>query len=148
MTAKICKFSSKSIFVFLLFYQFSFYQNIIGKWKTIDDETGKEKSIVEIFEKNGKVFGRILEVLDPEKKNKKCELCDGEDKNKSIQGLVIIKGLTKEDDEYSNGKILDPKNGKLYKCSISLESKDKLKVRGYIGISLIGRTQYWYRAKS
>ena len=143
MTAKICKFSSKSLFVFLLFSQFSFSQNIIGKWKTIDDETGKEKSIVEIFEKNGKVFGRILEVLDPEKKNKKCELCDGEDKNKSIQGLVIIKGLTKEDDEYSNGKILDPKNGKLYKCSISLESKDKLKVRGYIGISLIGRTQYW-----
>jgi uncharacterized protein (DUF2147 family) len=75
-------------------------------------------------------------------------LCEGEDKNKSIQGLLIIKGLTKEDDEYSNGKILDPKNGKLYKCSISLESKDKLKVRGYIGISLIGRTQYWYRAKS
>jgi len=148
MTSKMCKFSSKSLFVFLLFSQFSFSQNIIGKWKTIDDETGKEKSIVEIFEKNGKVFGRILEVLDPEKKNKKCELCDGEDKNKSIQGLVIIKGLTKEDDEYSNGKILDPKNGKLYKCSISLESKDKLKVRGYIGISLIGRTQYWYRAKS
>ena len=123
MTSKMCKFSSKSLFVFLLVSQFSFSQNIIGKWKTIDDETGKEKSIVEIFEKNGKVFGRIL-------------------------GLVIIKGLTKEDDEYSNGKILDPKNGKLYKCSISLESKDKLKVRGYIGISLIGRTQYWYRAKS
>ena len=148
MTAKIFKFSSKFLFIFLLASQFSFSQNIIGKWKTIDDETGKEKSIVEIFEKNGKVFGRILEVLDPEKKNKKCELCEGEDKNKSIQGLIIIKGLTKEDDEYSNGKILDPKNGKLYKCSISLESKDKLKVRGYIGISLIGRTQYWYRAKS
>ena len=141
----------KKIYLLIVFFGlafFSFSQNIIGKWKTIDDETGKEKSIVEIFEKNGKVFGRILEVLDPEKKNKKCELCDGEDKNKSIQGLVIIKGLTKEDDEYSNGKILDPKNGKLYKCSISLESKDKLKVRGYIGISLIGRTQYWYRAKS
>ena len=148
MTAKIFKFSSKFLFIFLLVSKFSFSQNIIGKWKTIDDETGKEKSIVEIFEKNGKVFGRILEVLDPEKKNKKCELCEGEDKNKSIQGLLIIKGLTKEDDEYSNGKILDPKNGKLYKCSISLESKDKLKVRGYIGISLIGRTQYWYRAKS
>jgi hypothetical protein len=77
MTSKMCKFSSKSLFVFLLVSQFSFSQNIIGKWKTIDDETGKEKSIVEIFEKNGKVFCRILEVLDPEKKNKKCELCDG-----------------------------------------------------------------------
>lgn len=148
MKTKIHQIKVKLFFILFFIFQISYSQSIIGKWKTIDDETGKEKSIVEIFEKNGKIFGRILEVLDPEKKNKKCELCEGEDKNKSIQGLVIIKGLTKDEDEYSNGKILDPKNGKLYKCLISLENKDKLKVRGYIGFSLIGRTQYWYRAKS
>lgn len=142
------KFNIKISILFFFFVQFSFSQNIIGKWKTIDDESGKEKSIVEIFEKNGKIFGRILEILDPESKNKKCNQCEVEDKNKAIQGLVIIKGLIKDEEEYSNGKILDPKNGKLYKCSISLESKDKLKVRGYIGFSLIGTTQYWYRAKS
>jgi uncharacterized protein (DUF2147 family) len=142
------KFNNKILILFIFFVQLSYSQNIVGKWKTIDDESGKEKSIVEIFEKNGKIFGRILEILDPENKNKKCNQCEGEDKNKAIQGLVIIKGLTKDEEEYSNGKILDPKNGKLYKCSISLESKDKLKVRGYIGFSLIGRTQYWYRAKS
>ena len=62
--------------------------------------------------------------------------------------MIIIKGLSKEDAEYTNGKILDPKNGKLYKCYITLETKDKLKVRGYIGISLFGRTQYWYRVKN
>ncbi len=148
MKTKIHQIKVKLFFILFFIFQISYSQSIVGNWKTIDDETGKEKSIVEIFEKNGKIFGRILEVLDPEKKNKKCELCEGEDKNKSIQGLVIIKGLTKDEDEYSNGKILDPKNGKLYKCSISLENKDKLKVRGYIGFSLIGRTQYWYRAKS
>ncbi|MEN9656287.1 MAG: hypothetical protein RL311_1258, partial [Bacteroidota bacterium] len=69
----------------------------------------------------------------------------GDDKNKPILGLNIIKGLSKDGAEYNSGEILDPKNGKLYKCALSLESKDKLKVRGYIGFSLIGRTQYWYR---
>ncbi|MFM7018308.1 DUF2147 domain-containing protein [Flavobacterium sp.] len=138
----------KLFFILFFIFQISFSQGIVGKWKTIDDQTGKEKSIVEIFEKNGKIFGRVLEILDPVGKNKKCEQCEGEDKNKSIQGLVIIKGLIKEEEEYTDGKILDPKNGKLYKCSISLENKDKLKVRGYIGFSLIGRTQYWYRVKS
>jgi uncharacterized protein (DUF2147 family) len=63
-------------------------------------------------------------------------------------GLIFIKGLTKDGEEYSGGKILDPKNGKLYKCYITLEGNDKLKVRGYIGISLLGRTQYWKRVKN
>jgi len=61
--------------------------------------------------------------------------------------LTVIKGLKKDGDEYNSGKILDPKNGKIYKCFITLESKDKLKVRGYIGFALLGRTQYWYRVK-
>ena len=65
--------------------------------------------------------------------------------NKGEALIVSIKGLSKEGAEYTSGEILDPKNGKLYKCTISLESKDKLKVRGYIGFSLLGRTQYWHR---
>lgn len=148
MTAKMYKHRNKFLFIFIFFIQFSFSQNVIGKWKTIDDETGKEKSVVEIFERNGKIYGKVIEVLESENKNKKCDQCEGDDKNKPIQGLLIIKGLTKEDNEFTNGKILDPKNGKLYKCAISLEGKDKLKVRGYIGFSLIGRTQYWYRVKN
>lgn len=148
MKAKMYKHKNEFLLIFIFFIQFSFSQNVIGKWKTIDDETGKEKSVVEIFERNGKIFGKVIEVLESENKNKKCDQCEGDDKNKPIQGLLIIKGLTKEDKEYTNGKILDPKNGKLYKCTISLEGKDKLKVRGYIGFSLIGRTQYWYRVKN
>jgi uncharacterized protein (DUF2147 family) len=131
----------------LLISNFIFSQNVIGKWKTIDDETGKPKSVVEIFEKSGKVYGKIIEIIDIEKRDKKCESCPAEDKNKPILGLTIIKGLTKEGDEYTDGKILDPKNGKLYKCTIELDGKDKLKVRGYIGFSFIGRSQIWQRVK-
>lgn len=123
----------------------SFSQSVLGKWKTIDDETGKEKAIIEIYQKDKKIYGKIIEILEVEHKNKTCTLCSGVDKDKPILGLNIIKGLTKEGDEYTNGKIVDPKNGKLYKCYIQLLSNNKLKVRGYIGFSLIGRTQYWYR---
>ncbi len=120
-------------------------QSILGKWKTMDDVTGEPKSIVQIVEKSGKIYAKVIEVLDSSHKNSLCNNCSGEDKNKPILGLTIIKGLTKDGSEYNSGQILDPKNGKLYKCSLSLETKDKLKVRGYIGFSLLGRTQYWYR---
>lgn len=120
-------------------------QSVIGKWKTIDDETGDAKSIVEVFTKSGKIYAKVVEILEPANKNRLCTNCSGEDKNQSILGLTIIKGLTKDGSEYNSGEILDPKNGKLYKCALSLVSKDKLKIRGYIGFSLLGRTQYWYR---
>ena len=120
-------------------------QSVIGKWKTIDDATGEAKSIVELFSKSGKIYAKVVDILDPATKNNLCKQCSGEDKNKPILGLTIIKGLSKDGSEYNSGEILDPKNGKLYKCALTLESKDKLKVRGYIGFSLLGRTQYWHR---
>ena len=120
-------------------------QSVVGKWKTIDDATGEAKSIVEVFSKSGKIYAKVVDILDPATKNNLCKQCSGEDKNKPILGLIIIKGLSKDGSEYNSGEILDPKNGKLYKCALSLESKDKLKVRGYIGFSLLGRTQYWHR---
>lgn len=128
----ICSFAAKA-------------QNVTGKWKTIDDETGEARSIVEIYEQDGKVYGKIVEILLKNKKEATCVDCPGEDKGKPIKGLEIIKGLEKDDDEWADGKILDPTTGKLYKCYIALENPDKLKVRGYIGISLLGRTQYWTR---
>ncbi|MBK9225224.1 MAG: DUF2147 domain-containing protein [Flavobacterium sp.] len=125
-----------------------FSQSVVGKWKTIDDETGKAISVVEIYEKGGKIYGKVHDIIDPKDRNKICSNCTGEDKDKPIMGLTVIKGLVKDGAEYNSGKILDPKYGRLYKCFITLESKDKLKVRGYIGISLFGRTQYWHRIKS
>lgn len=134
-------------FFVLLCTQVGASQSILGKWKTIDDLSGKEKGIVEIYEKKGVYYARILEILEPENKHRKCSLCHGEDKDKPLLGLVIISGLKKDGSEYSGGKVLDPKNGKYYKCYIELEEPDKLKVRGYIGVSLLGRTQYWHRVK-
>ena len=118
---------------------------VVGKWKTIDDATGKAISVVEIYEKNGVFYGKVDEVLDPSSKNRKCTKCPGADKDAAIVGLVVIKGLKKDGNEYSGGEILDPKHGKLYKCYFKLESANKLKVRGFIGFSLFGRTQYWHR---
>ncbi|MTG98384.1 MULTISPECIES: DUF2147 domain-containing protein [Myroides] len=121
-------------------------QGIVGKWKTIDDSTGKEKSIVEIYEKDGKYYGKVAKLLNPSKPNPKCEKCEGDEKGAPIEGLVIIKGLQKKGEEYTGGKITDPESGKQYKCTVKLNGKDKLDVRGYVGISLMGRTQTWVKA--
>ena len=132
---------------FLLISQSSFSQTILGKWTTIDDETGNKKAVVEVFEEQGKFFGKIIEILEPEKRKQKCTKCEGGDKDKPILGLTIIKGLIKNGSSYEGGEITDPKNGKIYRCKISLEGKDKLIVRGYLGISLFGRSQTWVRQK-
>ena len=137
---------SLSILVFL-FFQISFSQTIFGKWKTIDDETGKEKGIAEIYEYKDKVYGKIIEIFEQDKNHFKCEKCEGDYHNKPILGLNIIKGLKKNEDVYEGGKIVDPKNGKSYHCKITLDGKDKLIVRGYIGIPLFGRSQIWIKQK-
>ena len=139
----------KKLFLISLFFfvQSHFSQSVLGKWKTIDDETGIEKSIVEVYEVKGKIYGKIIEIFEVKNRNRKCDLCNGDDKDKPILGMVIIRGLLKDGNEYNGGKIIDPKNGKAYKCYIALEEKDKLKIRGYVGFSLLGRTQYWVRVK-
>lgn len=122
-------------------------QDVTGKWKTIDDDTGKAKSIVEIYEQNGKIFGKVVEIVDPSKRDATCVDCPGDAKGKPILDLVILKGLKKDGKEYNGGTIMDPNNGKVYKCYIELEDANKLKVRGYIGFALLGRTQYWTRVE-
>jgi len=123
-------------------------QTVLGKWKTIDDETGEAKSIVEVYEKSGKIYAKVVEILRAEHKKDICTKCEGADKNKPILGMVIMNGLEKDGSEYNGGTILDPQNGKKYKCYITLESPDKLKLRGYIGLAIVGRTQYWTRVKN
>lgn len=122
---------------------FSNAQGIIGKWKTIDDETGKEKSIVQIYKKGDKYFGKVIEITDPAKRKNKCKLCEDYRKDQPIVGMEILKDLEKDDDEYDDGTILDPNNGKIYDCKIWLEDKNTLNVRGYI--MFFFRTQEWHR---
>ena len=136
------------IYISFIFISFNSYaQSVFGKWKTIDDKTGEAKSIVEIFENSGKVYGKVIEIMDASKSNRKCDKCTGTDKNKPVLGLIIIKGLSKDGQEYNGGKIVDPESGKIYKSFIKLIGKDKLEVRGYVGFALIGRSQTWMRVK-
>lgn len=121
-------------------------QTIFGKWHSTNEDTGEVDSVIEVYEKNGKAYAKVIEIKNPERKNAVCDLCKGANKNKPVLGLNILTGLEKEGDEWSGGTILDPRNGKVYKCYIKLENPDKLKIRGYIGISLIGKTAYWTRA--
>jgi len=122
----------------------------VGKWRTIDDRTGKVKSIVEIYQaSDGSLAGKVLQVLNSDKgPHPVCDACKGENHNKPIEGMVIAWGLKKDDDgkTWDGGKILDPKNGKVYSAKMTpTEGGAKLEVRGYIGFSLIGRSQTWIR---
>ncbi|MEC5395657.1 DUF2147 domain-containing protein [Bergeyella sp. RCAD1439] len=117
---------------------------IEGKWKTIDDETGQAKSVVEIFKKSdGRYYGKIVQLMQkPENNN--CVKCTDDRKNKPLVGLEIIRGLSKKEAEFTGGTITDPKTGKTYKCTITKDGT-KLNVRGYVGFSLIGRSQTWHK---
>ncbi|AIL44210.1 Uncharacterized protein conserved in bacteria [Elizabethkingia miricola] len=128
-----------------VFFSVLSYAQIEGKWKTIDDETGKPKSIVEIFKKSdGKYYGKVIQLLiKPADPN--CSGCKDDRKDKPILGMEVIRGLSKDGSEFTKGTITDPKNGKTYKCTIKKEGEDKLNVRGYIGFSALGRSQTWYK---
>ncbi|AYO58065.1 hypothetical protein CO230_07995 [Chryseobacterium sp. 6424] len=129
-------------FVAMLFATLS-YAQIEGKWKTIDDETGKPKSIVEIFKKNdGKYYGKITQLLiKPENAN--CVKCKDDRKNKPLIGLEIIRGLSKDGKEFVNGTITNPKDGKSYKTEVVREGNE-LKVKAIVmGIAV--KTQTWHK---
>jgi uncharacterized protein (DUF2147 family) len=120
----------------------------VGRWKTVDDVTGKPKSVVLIWEESGKLFGRVQNLVDPDPgdPNPTCDGCEGDQKGQPVIGLRILWDLQKDGDGWSGGTILDPATGKTYKCLLSVEDGGtKLKVRGFIGLSVLGRTQYWLR---
>ena len=126
----------------LLSFQTSSVQ---GTWVNIDDETGVEKSEITLYVENGKLYGKIERLLLPEDQGKVCEKCKGKEKNQPIKGLIIVKGLVKDGEVWTDGKILDPANGKSYDCTIKLDDSNTLNVRGYLGFSFIGRSQVWKR---
>ena len=123
-----------------------------GLWKTIDDATKKEKSLVRITDNGGVFSGKVEKLLDPppDKPDPVCEKCTDERKDKPILGMVILSGVRKSDsasDLWDGGQILDPDNGKTYKVRLTpVEGGRKLEVRGYIGMPMLGRTQTWVRA--
>lgn len=126
----------------------------VGMWRQIDDETGRARSIIEIYQHDDELRGRIVEILQPGDKAKRnsagkviCTTCEGDRHNQPVEGMVILKGLKKDGEEWKGGTIFDPSRGKQYNAKMELVSPDRLEVRGYIGFSFVGRTQTWHRAK-
>ena len=133
------------LLLFLLFGLNSFAQ-ITGKWTSIDDNSGEPRSVIEIIERGSKFFGRVVKIHskpneDPDPVCDKCDEADPRFKKKVI-GMEILQELSKNGDEFSGGHILDPENGKVYRCKLWIED-GVLKVRGYWGPFF--RTQTWKR---
>lgn len=122
----------------------------VGNWQTIDDVTGKPKSILHIFAHGNALYGQVSQIYPRpgHDQHEICKACKGDKHNQPIVGMIVMEGLkpTKDPLEWNDGQILDPLNGKTYRCMITLVNHgEKLNVRGYIGFSLFGRTQTWNR---
>lgn len=119
----------------------------VGTWTTIDDTTNKPKSIVQIAEVDGKLLGKVVQVLQSDEgPHPLCKKCEGDRKDQPVEGMTIIWGVTKDGDVWDGGKILDPKTGKIYKVKLTVtDNGQKLDVHGYIGFALLGRSQVWER---
>jgi uncharacterized protein (DUF2147 family) len=122
-------------------------QSPVGTWKTIDDKTGDAKSHLEIYEKGGKLYGKVVKLLK-KGPDTRCDKCSGAKKDQLVVGMNVVEGMAAEDGMWKGGKILDPENGNEYACSMWFEKgqPDELRVRGKHWTGLY-RTQTWYRVK-
>jgi uncharacterized protein (DUF2147 family) len=149
-TATLHWFALASALVFAPAYTPAFsaddLQSPVGLWKTVDDKTGMARALVRIYINDGKYFGRIEQSFAPGAESRRCAVCSDERKDQPIIGLVIVRNMMPHDGEYGGGDILDPDTGSVYRCKFHLEHDGTiLVVRGYIGISLMGRSQTWQR---
>jgi uncharacterized protein (DUF2147 family) len=120
----------------------------VGRWKTVDDATGKVKSIVRIREQKGKLFGTIEQLFDPPVPHPTCYLCSGDLKDRPLVGLQVLSGFVQDGGQWSGGQVLDPESGKIYSASLSIEDGGKkLRLHGYFLIPVLGRTEHWVRAE-
>ena len=119
-----------------------------GRWRTFDDKTGKAKAVILLYEEKGLLFGRVETLVDPDAVQR-CDKCSDERKGQAVTGMVVVRRMKKDGDEYAGGDILDPKSGSVYRCKMRLVDQGrKLSVRGYLGFSLFGRSQTWIRDDS
>ena len=118
----------------------------VGLWQTISDVDGKPKAYIRIREHQGEYTGTIEDIIDPEKRDKHCEKCEGARHDQPVLGMTVLTGIRRDGEHYGGGEILDPDNGKVYSCKLTVTGAgQRLDVRGYIGFSLLGRTQTWVR---
>jgi len=150
-------FISKFLKVIFILFSVGYLTNIyavnlnspIGTWKTIDDVTGQPKSIIRIYANSDQTLsGQVIKLFPKpgEDQNKVCEPCKGSRHNQKIVGMVVLEGMKASGDKWQDGQILDPKNGKTYRCTLRvIENGTRLEVHGYLGIPAFGRTQIWQR---
>lgn len=120
----------------------------LGRWRSIDDATGKPKAVIEIADAgNGTLSARIVKILDlKDGPNPVCKACKGQRRNQPMVGMVIAWGLKPDDGAWGDGRILDPENGKEYAVKMTpTDGGRRLEVRGFLGFALLGRTQVWQR---
>ena len=119
-------------------------QAAIGHWQVIND-AGKPGGQVETYLVEGKLFGKVTQLRPGRKPGDVCDKCSGDLKNKPIQGLVILRNFKPQGDTWGGGTVVDPDNGKEYKGKVWTVGNDQLSLRGFVGFSLLGRTQTWKR---
>ena len=124
----------------------------VGLWKTIDDKTKKERTLIRIVDTGGTLSGKIEKRLDPDAKaGDLCDKCADDRKDQPLQGLQLIRGITKNantENRWDGGTVIDPEEGKVYKARMTpIEGGKKLELRAYIGVPMIGRTQTWIRVE-
>ena len=121
-------------------------QDVLGKWENRNEE-GVVNSIIEVYKKDGKIYGKVDRIMREEDRDRLCTKCEGDLRNKPVEGMEIMQGLVKDGEEYSDGTIVDPKTGKEYRCKIWIdeEKPDVLNIRGYI--ALFYQTRTWQRAE-
>lgn len=142
------KIKKELFFILVFFITISMNgQEVLGTWNSRDEKTGEIDSVVEIYEKNNELFAKIIDITDPELKNGLCTKCKGSKKDKPALGMNILYKLTKKDNKWIGGYGLDPRTGNYFNVYIKLVKPNKLKVRGYAGIPLFGKTVYWDRTK-
>jgi len=134
------------ILILNMLFPGTFYAQVTGLWRVVDDKDGIEKSIVEIYENDGLYHGRIVRLLETSRRTH-CDKCHGDLKGKPLTGMTIIYDLEKTTRGGKNGKVIDPSTGKIFSCYIELESPERLKLRGYLGIPTVGKTSYWNRQR-
>jgi uncharacterized protein (DUF2147 family) len=118
----------------------------VGVWKTVDDNSHKPRGLIRLFERDGEIYGRIEASFDPKEAHELCSKCAGDLKDKPVIGMVVLRHMKKHGSEYSGGDIVDPDSGWIYRCRFTLEDGGKkMLIRGYLGFSLFGRSQTWYR---
>jgi uncharacterized protein (DUF2147 family) len=118
----------------------------VGTWRTIDDHTERPSGVVQIYERDGLLFGRVTGIDDPKLQSALCHNCSGYAQNHPVMGLVVLKDMRQDGGRWDGGTILNPQDGHVYHCKMHLgPGGQTLVVRGFIGTPILGRTQTWQR---